>query len=319
MWSFADPWLLLLLPVPLLVHRFAPPARDSGAALRVPEGIARRFSLVQGMAGLLGDTRRMLPVLVWVCLVAAIAGPRQIVPNLAAPTSGREIVLALDLSGSMVTRDFDLDGRTSRRIDAVKRVASAFVRGRGGDRLALVLFGSKAYFATPQTYDVEAVASAIEEAVIGISGRATAIGDALGLSLKRLDGSDADIRVVILLSDGINNSGPVRPRDAARLAADKDIRVHTIAMGPAQGEDSDAFDAVDVAELQAVAEISGGRSFHVRTTEDLVAVADEIDRLESRSAEGPRADLYRDLWLWPAGAALLGLLALIALRFREGG
>lgn len=318
MWSFADPWVWLLLPLPLLIHRFAPKASDSGAALRVPEGIAQGVSLALSMAGLLRDSRRLLPVLIWVSLIAALAGPRQIIPNLAAPTSGREIVLALDLSGSMVTRDFALDGKTSSRIDAVKHVATEFVRGRGGDRLALVLFGSKAYFATPQTYDVEAVAKAIDEAVIGISGRATAIGDALGLALKRLGTTEAEVKVIILLSDGINNSGPVRPRDAARLGADKDVRIHTIAMGPAQGEDKDVFDAVDTAELEAVAQISGGQAFHVRSTEDLIAVAEDIDRLETRSSEGPRADLYRDFWIWPAGGAFLGLLVLMALRFREG-
>jgi len=212
-------------------------------------------------------------------LVLGIAGPRQVLPNLGAQISGREIILALDLSGSMVTRDFSIDGKTVQRIDAVKHVARQFVRGRGGDRLALILFGSKAYFATPQTYDPEAVARAI--------------------------------KTVILLSDGVNNSGPVRPRDAARLAAAKDIRIHTIAMGPSQDEATDAFDAVDVETLKAVARISGGTSFHVRTTDDLEQVSEEIDRIEGSPREGPSADLFDERWPWFAGGAFLGMLVLI--------
>ena len=311
MWTLADPWALLLLPVPLIaVLAFKRSDVQAGSALRVPDGIGER---VGGLGPGSGASRLswILPGFIWVMLVLGIAGPRQVLPNLGAQISGREIILVLDLSGSMVTRDFSIDGKTVQRIDAVKHVARQFVRGRGGDRLALILFGSKAYFATPQTYDSEAVARAINEAVIGISGRATGIGDGLGLALKRLGESDAMAKTVILLSDGVNNSGPVRPRDAARLAAAKDIRIHTIAMGPSQDEATDAFDAVDVETLKAVARISGGTSFHVRTTDDLEQVSEEIDRIEGSPREGPSADLFDERWPWFAGGAFLGMLVLI--------
>jgi len=302
MWTLADPWALLLLPVPLIaVLAFKRSDVQAGSALRVPDGIGERVGGL-GAGSSASRLSWILPGFIWVMLVLGIAGPRQVLPNLGAQISGREIILALDLSGSMVTRDFSIDGKTVQRIDAVKHVARQFVRGRGGDRLALILFGSKAYFATPQTYDPEAVARAIDEAVIGISGRATGIGDGLGLALKRLGESDAMAKTVILRSDA---------RDAARLAAAKDIRIHTIAMGPSQDEATDAFDAVDVETLKAVARISGGTSFHVRTTEDLEQVSEEIDRIEGSPREGPSADLFDERWPWFAGGAFLGMLVLI--------
>ena len=313
MWALADPLALLLLPLPLFVRWLWRSRGDgiAGDALLVPAGIGAR--LAGGRAGGAVETvGRALPLVIWVLLVLALAGPRKVVPDLAAPVSGREIVLALDLSGSMVREDFEIDGQQVQRIKAVKHVASRFARGRGGDRLSLVLFGSSAYFATPQTHDVHAVARAIAEAVIGISGRATAISEALGLAMKRLTPSDARTKVIVLLSDGVNNSGPVRPRDAARLAQENDIRVHTIAMGPNDlAADPKARDAVDYATLRAIAEQSGGEAFRVRTTADLEEVIAAIDRLEADEADGPAAELYLDYWSWPAGLGLAGLFILL--------
>ncbi len=314
--SLASPWALLLFPLPLLVMRLLPPVRALGNALVVPGTVSRR------LAG--DETGRSLlrlwavPTLLWVSLVVGLAGPRVVVPSLAAPVSGREIVLAIDLSGSMVTPDFELNGAKAPRVDVVKEVASSFVRGRKGDRLALVLFGSDAYFATPQTYDVEAVASAIEEAVIGISGRATGISGALGLALRRLDETEARSKVVILLSDGVNNSGAVRPRDAAQLAAELGVRVHTIALGPDDYAEGTRVQqgGVDTQTLRAIARISGGESFRVKTTEDLRRVAEEIDRLETDARDGPAAEHYRDLWVWPGLLAFVLALVLLLDRRR---
>lgn len=312
--GFATPLFLLLLPLPLVALWMLPPVRARGSALVVPDSVLRRFSGKDDIgAGASAMRRWGFPVLLWLALVVALAGPRVVVPSLAMPVSGREIVLALDLSGSMVTKDFELDGEQAQRVDVVKRVASAFVRRRQGDRLALVLFGSDAYFATPQTYDVEAVAATIEEATIGISGRATGISGALGLALKRLEQSDAVSKVVILLSDGVNNSGAVKPRDAAQLAADLGVRVHTIALGPddlLKGGIAQKG-GVDTDTLTALARISGGTAFRVRTTADLEQVARDIDRLEGAGRTGPTAELYRDLWIWPALVAFCAALGVM--------
>ncbi|MEM8538746.1 MAG: VWA domain-containing protein, partial [Pseudomonadota bacterium] len=229
---------------------------------------------------------------------------------------GRDLAIVLDLSGSMVRDDFYLDGAQISRLEAVTRVGANFARRRAGDRVALVVFGSQAYYAAPFTYDTEGIARRIEEATIGISGRATSISDGLGLALKRLAVSDAESKVVILLSDGINNSGATEPRGVAQLAAELGVRVHTIAFGPkdlttaAEGERG----VVDAATLRAMSEISGGESFRVRSTEDLIAVTQALDELETTQGDGLAAELWHDYWAWPAGlAALLGL----ALVWRE--
>lgn len=317
MFGFSDPLALLLLAAPVLAWRYLRVLRSGGAALVVPEGIGARLSVGSGGAGL-GLTQMALPIALWVALVLAIAGPRQTVPNPALPISGRDLVLALDLSGSMVREDFAIDGQEVSRLAALKHVATRFVMGRGGDRVALVIFGSRAYYATPPTYDVSAVARAIDDAEIGISGRATGISGAMGLAFKRLGESTSKAKVVILLSDGVHNSGPVKPRDAARLADSLGIRVHTIAMGPRDLSNADGErDAVDADALNAIAELSGGSFFRVKTTEDLQTVADQIDQLEAISTDGPSALIHNPLWTWPAGLAALLSFGLLIWTLRR--
>ena len=313
MLSLATPLVLLLLPVPWLLLRLLPPVRQADPALIAPEATVSWFAARgAGAVTRAARIRTLLPWTAWILLVVALAGPRQIVPTPALPVTGRDLMIALDLSGSMVREDFFLEGREISRLEAVKRVGGAFVRGRGGDRVGLVIFGSDAYVAAPLSYDVEAIARTIEEAVIGISGRATNIGDGLGLAMKRLEPSEAATKVVVLLSDGANNSGAARPRDVAKLASGMGIRIHTIALGPKdlttaeQGERG----VVDAATLKAMAEMSGGETFRVRTMEDLQAVATALDRLESTERAGVPAEIYRPLWIWPAIAALCCLAAI---------
>ncbi|MEJ1162011.1 VWA domain-containing protein [Prosthecomicrobium sp. N25] len=315
MTGFATPLALLLLPLPLLAARLLPPARGASAALVVPETVAAGFAEARG-SGLAAAGRRLVPWLLWAALVVALAGPRAVLPAPALPASGRDILLTLDLSGSMDRRDFLLDGRQVRRLDAVKAVAADFVRGRGGDRVGLVIFAEQAYVAAPPTHDLAAVVRAIEGAEIGIAGRSTAISDGLGLALKRLEPSTAASRVVILMSDGVNNAGTVKPMEAAGLARELGIRVHTIALGPRDlGEGDGDPDVVDAGTLRQVAEASGGEAFRVKTTQDLKAVGAAIDRLETSRTAAPVAEVHRDLWPWPAGLALaLALLLMIDRR-----
>lgn len=317
--DLADPLALLALPLPLAALRLLPPRIPRGGALAVPEGIGNRLSL-GGAAARRRDWRRLaLPGLVWALLVLALAGPRQLEPVAALKVSGRDLAIAIDLSGSMVRDDFHLDGRQVTRLEAVQKAGADFVRRRAGDRVALIVFGSDAYYAAPFTFDTEAVAQRIEEAQIGISGRATNISDGLGIALKRLDRSEAAARVVILLSDGVNNAGATNPRGVARLAADMGVRVHTIALGPKDLDTAEAGErgVVDAATLNAIAELSGGESFRVRTTEDLVAVTEALDRLEPTEGDGLAAEVHRALWVWPAALAALACLALVW-RERQG-
>ena len=309
--GFADPWVLLLLLVPVVIRKLPGESRSDGPAVLVPDGISAMLSGAGEGRGRFPMAGWLLPVLLWASLIVALAGPRLLLNNPTLPVTGRDLVLSLDLSGSMVRKDFLLDGQEVPRLDALKHVARDFVLQRGGDRVALVIFASRAYFATPQTHDVRAVAKAIDDATIGVSGRATGISEGLGLALKRLQDSQAASKVIILLSDGVNNSGPVKPRDAALLAQQQGVRVHTIAMGPRDLENADGErDAVDTETLRAIADLSGGQYFRAKTTGDLKTVADEIDELEAIPSDGPSALMYRPLWMWPAALAVLLSLGL---------
>lgn len=305
--GFAFPLVLLLLPLPLAMRLLSPAAARGG--LRVPPqvfaGTAEGRALPPGL---------LLAALAWGLLVIALAGPQLDRQTALTEASGRDILLALDLSGSMEKRDFSLDGQPISRLDAVKRVASRFVAARRGDRIGLVVFGDRAYVAQPLTFDVDAVARAINEAQIGISGRATTISDGLGLAIRRLSASDAPTRIVVLLSDGVDTAGSVGAVDAARLAARHGIRVHSIALGPDDLETRPkSRDAVDAATLRGVAEASGGTSFRVRGMADLQAMAATLDRLEPSPSDRPPLRFWQSLWVWPAAGALL-LLGIIGWR-----
>ncbi|WP_237153440.1 VWA domain-containing protein [Oryzibacter oryziterrae] len=315
--DFALPLAFLLLPLPLLARLLPPLKRAPSGAVYLPPSIADR--LASGASGgLVRLAPRLLPALIWLLLVVGLAGPRQIAVTDALSVSGRDIVLVLDLSGSMQIADFSLGGANITRLDAVKHVATRFVEGRKGDRVGLVLFAEQAYFAAPLTFDLPAVSAAIAQASIGISGQSTAIADGLGLALKRLRTSDAKSRVIILLSDGSDTSGTVVPAEVGTLARSFGVRIDSIALGPRDLETSPTDrDAVDSATLRAIAEASGGVSYRVKTLDDLGAVTAAIDKLEPSLADQPPVSVYRDLWIWPAGLALLLSLVLLLTRERE--
>lgn len=313
LFELTDPWFLLLLPLPILAVRVLGPQAMSGRALAVPERVGK--SMMAAGQGLWSQARLGLKQTllwgIWALVILALTGPRELEPVPALKVSGRDLAFVLDLSGSMVRDDFHLDGKPITRFDAVTKVGADFARRRGGDRMALIVFGSEAYYAAPFTFDVKAVARRFETAVIGISGRATNISDGLGLALKRMQDSDAATKVVILLSDGVNNAGATKPLGVAELASRMGVRVHTIALGPKDLTTADEGErgVVDAATLRAISRVSGGESFRVKTTDDLQEVADALDRLEATDSDGLAAEIYRDYWPWPAGLA--GLLALI--------
>ncbi|KNY20775.1 VWA domain-containing protein [Methylobacterium sp. ARG-1] len=321
----AAPWILLALPLPLLAARLLPAETEGGSgALLVPGTLVGQAHSGADLAAR-GRRRAALIWTLWAALVVALSGPRLVMPAAALPASGREIMIAMDLSGSMERRDFALNGETVNRLTAVKRVGTDFIRRRAGDRIGLVIFADQAYVAAAPSFDTAAVARALDEATIGISGRSTGIGDGLGLALRRLDPKDAptgaqgepapSAKAVILLSDGANNAGQTAPKDVAALAKELGIKVYTIALGPRDMADADGEqDVVDTETLRDMAQASGGEAFRVRTTEDLVRVADAIDRLEGGRALAPPLPLRRDLWPWPAALALAAAAALLATR-----
>lgn len=318
MLDLATPLALLLLPLPLLARWLLPPRRPEAAALWLPDGIAAAAEPAPVFGARGRWLRLALATLVWAGLVLALAGPERLLPVRDTSASGRDIVLTLDMSGSMLIEDFALDGHPVSRLDAVKSVADRFVAERTGDRIGLVLFADRAYVAAPPTWDLAAVRRAITEATIGITGRSTAIADGLGLALKRMEASDAPTRVIVLLSDGRDTAHRLDAVAVAGLAATHGVRIHTIALGPDDMETRPANrDAVDTATLRAIAEASGGVSYRVRSMDDLVAMAADLDRQEPNPAGRPPVLVPKPLWPWPAAVAgaaalLLGLLPLAA-------
>ncbi len=310
---FAFPIAFALLIIPILMRLYLKPVHVNSAWMALPDAIERAGqpatkARAQNTKGFL------LWYVAWALLVFALAGPQQLREAPSFPSSGRDIFLALDMSGSMEKQDFSLDGVELSRLDAVKKVASSFVQSRRGDRVGLTLFGDRAYIASPLTHDLQTVATTINQAQIGVSGKSTAISDGLGLSMKRLRESDAQSRVVILLSDGVDTTGKVDPEGAASYAKSLGIRVHTIALGPEDLESNPgAKDAVDADTLALIAEKSGGERFRVRNMNELKAVADEIDALEPTPIDTPPIAYWQDLWQWPASAGFV-LLTLAAWR-----
>lgn len=304
--GLALPLMLLLLPLPLLAL-VLPPRRAHGQAMLLPDGIAAAATPARGPGHWRG---RVLLGALWVCLCLALAQPQRIemVPDRSA--SGRDIMIALDMSGSMATPDFSLDGQSATRLAAVKRVAEGFVRARTGDRIGLVIFADRAYVAAPLTYDLPSVVRALEEAEIGLTGRSTAISDGLGLALKRILAEPSTAKVIVLLSDGRDTAAKLDATQVARLAAENGVRVHTVALGPEDLEAQPASrGAVDIAALRAIASAAGGQTFRVRGMADLEAMALALDRLEPNPSSRPPIAQARPFWIWPAVMALI--LALV--------
>jgi Ca-activated chloride channel family protein len=242
----------------------------------------------------------------------------------APPQAGRDLMLAVDLSGSMSDEDMALGGGLVDRLTAAKAVLADFLDHRAGDRVGLIVFGQKAYALTPMTLDLDSVRQQLDDSVVGLAGRETAIGDAIGLAVKRLGQQPAQQRVLILLTDGVNTAGMLDPIKAAELARDNGVRIHAIAFGGSGGGISvfglpiqlpGGGDDIDEATLKRIAQLTGGKEFRARDTEQLAGIYAEIDRLEPVQREGQRVRPRIERYPWPLSAALaLGLLAFAAPR-----
>ncbi len=314
--ELAAPWLLLLLPLPWLLRWCIPSAKiKQQAALRVPfyQSITQ-LSTSQHFTKLKASTTRScLAYLLWCLLVLAAAGPQWLGEPIELPRNGRDIMMAVDLSGSMRIPDMQVAGKKANRLQAIKSVADNFIQQRKGDRLGLILFGSRAYLQTPLTFDRQTVAHMLNDSTIGLAGQQTAIGDAIGLAVKRLMKYPKQSRVLILLTDGANNSGTVAPLAAAHLAAQQGIKIYTIGFGA----DSMVLPSVfgpqrinpsadlDESTLEDIAKATGGQFFRAKNTQALAKVYKTLDKLEPISSDKTLLKPIKPLYPWPLALALL--------------
>jgi Ca-activated chloride channel family protein len=324
MLTLAWPWALAALPLPLLLRWLLPPARGlQGRALRLPIGLP-----LAGMAGpppqQVRRLRLLLAVAAWLLLVFAAARPQLLGPPAALPLSGRDLMLVVDVSGSMEQTDFELAGQPASRLAVVKQAARGFIERRVQDRIGLILFASQPYVQTPLTYDRNAVAQMLQEAVVGLAGRDTAIGDAIGLATKRLRDQPEDNRVIVLLTDGDNTVGRLQPMQAAGLAARSGVRIYSIGLGGPAGAGIGGYrlrqagDDLNPSLLRALAQATGGRYFGAGDAGELAAVYAALDRLEPSVRQLKTYRPAQDLYPLPAAAALAIslLLALTHLQWR---
>ncbi|WFP48981.1 VWA domain-containing protein [Methylomonas sp. EFPC3] len=327
MMTLAWPWLLLLIPLPLLLRRWLPaqtPARQ--AALKTP--FLDDFGSDPGR--IVGSDRRWplwLAVCAWLCLLLAAARPQWLGEPLEQTVSGRDLMLAVDVSGSMQEEDFLLEKQRVDRLTAIKQVAGEFIMRRAGDRLGLILFGTQAYLHVPLTFDRKTVQTLLGEAFIGITEDEpkTSIGDAIGLAIKRLQDQKDASRVLILLTDGANTAGELTPLKAAELAAENHLKIYTIGIGADEILVRSLFGTrrvnpsldLDEKTLTAIAEATGGHYFRARNTEELERIYQMLDQLEPVEKDKqyfrPRSELFH----WPLGLALIlaGLIAAGRLRW----
>jgi Ca-activated chloride channel family protein len=281
------PWVFWLLPLPLLLRLLLPRAAGhSEAALQVPSLDDFRPAAKAGSTFKRSRWPLLLYLLAWLCLLAAASRPHWIGDPVELPVSGRDLMLAIDLSGSMDQR-FSHRFRNVTKLQATKLVAGEFIDKRVGDRIGLILFGEQAYVQAPLTFDRETVKTLLLESFTQLAGRATAIGDAIGLAVKRLDTQHNKDRVLILMTDGVSNAGEITPEKAAEFAAQRGLKIHTIGIGARGSRDLNEY------TLQEVARKTGGRYFRAHDVEELQQIYDVIDELEPVERD---TRSYRPTW-----------------------
>ncbi len=331
MLTFAWPWVFLLLPLPWVLRRLLRPSDQREAALRVPQLTTFESLLPQRGPS---ATQRWLPLaalwLIWIALLIGAARPERLGDTVMVPVSGRDLMLAVDLSGSMNREDMALNGRPASRLEVLKLVFEDFVTRRGGDRVGLILFGTNAYLKAPLTFDLITVNRLMQETPLGIAGGRTAIGDGIGIAVKHLRDRPAENRVLVLMTDGANNSGELEPIKAAELAAQAGIRIYTIGFGSDGGEAPNLFGGafgrrsleggsdMDEDVLIEVARMTGGQYFRARHSEELMQIYRNLNALEPVPGPDETFRPQRPLFVWPLTVALFSSLLLGLLQGRRG-
>jgi len=309
MFSFAWPWLLLLLPLPFVIWLLPAKPKEQGKALYLPTfgfvGEQKQLQVKHGFP--------WLHMLLWILLLLAAAKPQWLGEPVTIPQEGREMMLAVDLSGSMDEHDMMIGRQKVNRLGMLKYVLNDFIERRVGDRLGLILFADTAYVQTPLTYDRKTVQQMLNEAVLGLVGDKTAIGDALGLAAKRFNDKGDSNRILILLTDGQNTAGNIEPMEALEIAREAGVKVYTIGIGADEMLVRSLFGTrrvnpsaeLDETLLNTIAEQTGGRYFRARDTKELEQIYQLLDELEPVEDDPIQLRPQQALFFWPLGLALL--------------
>ena len=312
------PWMAALLPLPWLMRQLLPAAKQQGGALFIPFAASGPSDWADTAPSHSRISSSLL-MLVWLLLVAAAMRPQWLDEPLPIPTTGRQILLAIDVSGSMSAKDME-NNRT--RLNVVQKVAGEFIRQRQGDQVGLILFGTQPYLQAPLTADLDTVSQFLRDAVVGVAGTLTAIGDAIGLAIKRLhsnqnsSGKQGEM-VLILLTDGGNNAGLMDPEAAAKMAASAGLRIYTIGVGALTQPSifgTSGNMALDEKTLKSIANITNGEYFRASDATALQKVYAQIDKLEPSTGKKQWYRPHREWFIWPLAISLL--LSVLALSIR---
>ena len=306
MFTFAYNWVLILLPLPWLVWVFLPARKMPQVSVRVPFG--DRLRIASSEVSVVRKATRNLysaiaPAVSWILVVTALAKPQWLEPPITRDLPTRDLLLLVDLSGSMQQEDFTNNtGMKVDRLTAVKEVLGDFLLRREGDRVGLVVFGDSPFLQAPFSTDLSLARQLLEETAIGMAGPRTAFGDAIGLGVNLFEKSDVPAKTMIALTDGNDTKSQVPPIEASRVARQRGIRIHTVAIGDPTtvGEEK-----LDTETLQAVAEGSGGEYFFAGDREQLAGIYRELDKIETRQVNVISHRPRRDLFFWPLLAALV--------------
>ncbi|WP_019612962.1 vWA domain-containing protein [Psychromonas ossibalaenae] len=323
MFEFVYLWVFLLLPLPLVIRYFLSAQKRSYTQVWIP--------LAKGLSGEQSQNQRtnlsaFIPWLVWVLLLCALAKPIWFGEPIRLQQQSRDMILSLDLSGSMQEVDMPLDDKKVDRLTLVKDLLKTFIDKRHGDRLGLILFADHAYLQTPLTFDLNTIQQMVNEAEIGLVGQRTAIGESIAMGIKRFVENKNEQRVLILITDGANTAGTIKPLTAARQAAQNNITIYTIGIGADEMIKRGLFGNqrinpsadLDEKTLTEIAQLTGGQYFRARNQQELQKIYQKLNELEPIDSEFLEFRPEKDLFYWPLSGALL-ILFLFALYFKLRG
>ncbi|WP_372880981.1 VWA domain-containing protein [Psychromonas sp.] len=323
MFEFVYLWSFLLLPLPLLARYFLKVRETQYTQIWIP--LAQGLSEQQTTSGK-NVLNFFIPWLAWLLLLSALARPIWFGEPVRLQQQTRDMIISLDLSGSMKEIDMPLNGQTVDRLTLLKDLLKTFINERKGDRLGLVLFADHAYLQTPLTFDLNTIQQMVDESEIGLAGNKTAIGESIAIAIKRFVENKNEQRILILMSDGANNSGSIEPLQAALQAAKNNITIYTIGIGAEQMIKRGLFGNqrvnpsadLDEKTLSEIANLTGGQYFRARDQNELQNIYQRLNQLEPVNSDFLQFRPEKDLYYWPLAAALL-LLSLFVIYLKLRG